>query len=316
MIGWKLKLIKESESERITYKTTTTNCQNNLKWDSVQCHISKAMGGAYFSQPWRALPQNNQENLEFVKSYQPRTEVKHLRILLHGPVGAGKSSFINSVESVLQGRVTGRVMTDAISGCSFTTKYTTYKILKDPENSYSFVFNDIMGFEPKTNTGVNVEDVKLALMGHVREGYKFIPKAQLKQNDQGYNSSPTLDDRVHVLVCVIPAGSVSLISEDVVKKMRDVRLAASEMGIPQLAILTKVDEISPEVKNDVKIGYENKYLWQQVNNFSMLLGIPPNCIFLVKNYNSEVTPNDGINALTLSALRQMLTFGEDFLNNL
>ncbi|XP_059204431.1 interferon-induced protein 44-like [Centropristis striata] len=74
-------------------------------------------------QPWRNLSWNKQEDLTFVRTYQPRhKEVKHLRILLHGPTGAGKSSFINSVDSVLQGRIAGRVQTDAISGKSFTTK--------------------------------------------------------------------------------------------------------------------------------------------------------------------------------------------------
>ena len=43
--------------------------------------------------------------------------------------------------------------------------------------------------------------------------------------DLFYNPPPTLDDRVHVLVSVIPADSISL-SEEVVKEMRDVRLAA------------------------------------------------------------------------------------------
>lgn len=52
----------------------------------------------------------------------------------------------------------------------------------------------------------------------------------MNQGDQGYNSSPTLDDRVHVLVCVIPASSLSILSDEVLKKMREVRLAASEMG--------------------------------------------------------------------------------------
>lgn len=64
-----------------------------------------------------------------MKSYKPRNQdVNHLRILFLGPVGAGKSSFINSIDSVLQGRVTGRGLTDATSGKSFTKKVSIYLI--------------------------------------------------------------------------------------------------------------------------------------------------------------------------------------------
>ncbi|XP_033946001.1 interferon-induced protein 44-like [Pseudochaenichthys georgianus] len=197
----------------------------------------------------------NKENLDFMKSYHPRNkEEKNLRILLHGPVGAGKSSFINSVESTLRGRVTGRVMTDSISGESFTTKYKTFKIRKDPEAFYSFLFDDI----------------KLALTGHVTEGYK---------GDKDYISSPTLDEKVHALVCVIPA------------------------GIPLFAILT--NEACPDVKKDMSNVYKSVYLKEQVDRFSHLHGIPLNCIFLVKNY-----------VQILNALRQMVDYGEHFLNNM
>lgn len=258
-----------------------------------------------------------QENLNFVKSYEPKSkEVKHLRILLHGPTGAGKSSFINSVDSILQDRITGRALTDATPGRSFTQKYTTYKISKGLESFYSFIFSDIMGLEPKTDSGINVEDIQLILRGHVRDNYKFIPEQQLTAGDPAYNPSPTVDDGVHVLVSVVPADSVSLMSEDIVKKMREVRLAASEMGIPQLAILTKVDEACPEVKKNMNNVHKNKFLKEQVDKFSLLLGVPLNCIFLVRNYSSEIKLSGDINALILFALRRMITFGEDFLNSL
>ena len=47
-----------------------------------------------------------------------------------------------------------------------------------------------------------------------------------------------------------------------------------------------------------------------------MLGVPVNCIFLVKNYESEIIMNGDINVLIRSALRQMINFGEDYLNNL
>ena len=53
-----------------------------------------------------------------------------------------------------------------------TLQYKTYKITNGPHGFYSFVFNDIMGLEQKANSGVHVEDIKLALRGHVRDGYK------------------------------------------------------------------------------------------------------------------------------------------------
>ncbi|XP_051244182.1 interferon-induced protein 44-like isoform X2 [Dicentrarchus labrax] len=273
--------------------------------------------GWLFSKPWRTMPKNNEENLEFVKSYQPQNkDVKHLRILIHGQTGAGKSSFINSVESVLKGRVTNRALTDATSGRSFTEEYTTYKIQKESGNFYSFFFNDTMGLENDNDNGIHVEDIKLALKGHVKEGYQFNPKKQLTKSDQHYKSSPTLDDRVHVLVSVCPADKVSLLTDEVIKKMRDIRLAASKMKIPHLAVLTKVDLACPKAKQNINNVYKSDYLKKQVEKFSETLGIPENCIFLVKNYNSEIETNDDINVLILVALRQMVNFGEDFLDNL
>ncbi|GAA6229600.1 interferon-induced protein 44-like [Lates japonicus] len=273
------------------------------------------MGSALFAQPWRELPANNQDSLAFVKSYKPRKEnIKHLRILLHGPAGAAKSCFINSVDSILRERSTSRALTDAISGSSFTQKYKTYKFEKNPGSFYSFVFNDIMGLEK--NRGVHVEDIKLVLKGHVTEGYKFDPELLLTEDNPGYNSTPTVEDRVHVLVSVVPASSVSLITEDIVRKMRDIRLAASEMGIPQLAILTKVDEACPQAKANIKNIYKSKYLKEQVEKFHMLLGIPLNCIFLVKNYDKEFKTDDDITAPIIFALQQMIYLGEDYLNSL
>ncbi|CAJ1076725.1 Hypothetical predicted protein [Xyrichtys novacula] len=268
-------------------------------------------------QPWRQLTESSGDIIRYLGAYHPRNaQFSHLRVLLHGPVGAGKSSFINSVDSALRGRVTGRAATDATSGRSYTLEYKTYKIEKQASSFYSVVFNDIMGLEDNLDNGVQVDDVKLAMKGHVREKHKFNPQNPLSERDFGYNPDPTLDDKVHVLVCVVPVDTVSLLSDGVVQKLRQVRLAARDQGIPQFAILTKVDQACPEVGRDIRNIHKSKYLKKQVEQFSVLLGIPVNCIFLVKNYESESSTSEDISRPILTALKQMVNYGEDYVNDI
>ncbi|XP_039674317.1 uncharacterized protein LOC120570143 isoform X2 [Perca fluviatilis] len=198
---------------------------------------------------------------------------------------------------------------------SFTKKYETHKIKKEGRGKsktyYPFVFNDIMGLEK--GDGVRVDDIILALKGHVKDGYKFNPVSPLSDEDPGYNPRPSPEDKVHVLVWVLSANATK-ITESVLKKMKEIREAASDLGIPQMAIVTHIDAACPETEKDLKNVYKSQYLKKKVYDISASVGIPVNCIFPVKNYSDDIDIDDDVNTLILSALRKIIDFGDDFID--
>ncbi|XP_072301559.1 interferon-induced protein 44-like [Eucyclogobius newberryi] len=271
-----------------------------------------------FDKPWRKISWGNQkeELLNAINRYTPRHGEKHLRVLVYGPVGAGKSSFINSVASALYGRIyiDAAANTSDSTARSFTLKYETHRIYKEEgfsDEPYPFVFNDIMGMEGGDGLGIDPEDIKLAMKGHVKEGYKFNPMSPLAKEDFHYNPNPTIDDKVHVLVLMLSANCPE-IEPSVIDKMKQVRETARDLGIPQIAIGTHVDKACPEIKKDVKNIYQSKSLKTNMEEFSKAVGIPVNCIMGVKNYSEETDNDDDKDTLLLIALKHMVTYGQDF----
>ncbi|XP_047429495.1 interferon-induced protein 44-like [Mugil cephalus] len=269
-------------------------------------------------EPWRQINWGNtQDDLQYLNNYKPQRRDLQLRILLHGPVGAGKSSFINSVKSALQGKLCRQVMVDNIGRGCFTKKYTTYKIEKGNRTIfYPFVLNDMMGLKHagRRNRKIHVKDMKLVMKGKVKDDYTFNPESKIPKNDPCYNNAPTDNDKVHIVVFVIDANTAHLMDSDVVETLCDIRDEATELGIPQVALFTKIDEACREIKTDMKNVYRSKSLQTKIEKFSANVGIPVNCIFPVKNYHSETNLNDDINALILNTLRNIITIADDASN--
>ncbi|KAL2086090.1 hypothetical protein ACEWY4_017149 [Coilia grayii] len=243
--------------------------------------------------------------------------VRHLRFLLHGPVGVGKSSTINTINSTFQGHVNVKALAAAEEGKSFTKCYETYRIMGKGGEQLPFVFNDIMGLENEEKSGVLIDDITSALKGHVKEKYKFNPLTPLCEGDARYNSRPTLDDKVHCLVSVIRADKIGLLSarDVVIEKMRKVREAASHLDIPQVVFMTHVDECCPLVQKDLSHIYSSKKIKQAVQDCSNKLGLPMNCIYPVKNYSEENEVNDEVDCLMLDAIVSAVNFANDFVRD-
>ncbi|XP_028969919.1 interferon-induced protein 44-like isoform X3 [Esox lucius] len=99
-------------------------------------------------------------------------DMEQLRCLLIGPIGAGKSSFINSVKSVFQGYMAHGALAAALSSKGFTNTYKTCYI-RNGTNRLPFALSDVMGLEPSEGYGIHPDDIINALKGHLPNGYKM-----------------------------------------------------------------------------------------------------------------------------------------------
>ncbi|KAL6481246.1 hypothetical protein MHYP_G00093260 [Metynnis hypsauchen] len=260
-------------------------------------------------EPWRQVDWSGKaEILKELGELRPSSNV--LRILLYGPVGAGKSCFINSVQRALIGR-NAMIALENIDAAqtSFTKTITTHKLKKRGGGRYPFVFSDIMGLE--IDEGILIEDIIKVLEGHVLDGYKFDSQAPITWNSPKYNKNPNISDKVHCLVSILPADAISRIDHKLIHKMKKVQQKAGQLGIPQIIVLTKVDKACEMVHKDLRKLHYSKKIKEKVEQGRNELDIALSHIYPVKNYHAEITQNADIDILILMTLRDIVNFASD-----
>ncbi|KAL6485189.1 hypothetical protein MHYP_G00072340 [Metynnis hypsauchen] len=260
---------------------------------------------------WRTVEWKQKPMIEKLRSFKiANDKVSELRFLLYGPVGAGKSSVINTIKSIFERRQFINCLAAAESSKSHTIYYQKYSVAQG--KFFPFAFNDIMGVEKEKCEGVLTDDIISALKGHVKEDYQFFSTHPLSKDSTYYLTNPSLSDMMHCLVNVIPADKLALIKGDFIRKMKAVRQAASRMGMPQVVFLTRVDRACPMTKANLRNIYKSKKIRDKMRKCSNLLGIPTNCIFPVGNYHEETGMNEDINCLMLDALTKIVDWANDY----
>uniref|UniRef100_A0A3B4GFL5 Interferon-induced protein 44-like n=1 Tax=Pundamilia nyererei TaxID=303518 RepID=A0A3B4GFL5_9CICH len=247
---------------------------------------------------------NKTELIEYIKSYKPTvSSVTQPRVLLIGPVGAGKSSFFNSVNSVFRGHVTSQAISGS-SSTSLTTQFRSYSVKAGREGKpLPIILCDTMGLEETKGAGLDIDDLSSILKGHLPERYQFNPSAPLHPEAHSYRTSPGLKDKIHCVAYVIDASKVSIMPTGLEEKLDAIRRKVNLIGIPQLVLLTKVDE-----------GTNTFFLCSviQMQEVGSRLGVPLSCIIPVKNYSEELELDMNCDILLLSAVIQMFRFVDNY----
>ncbi|XP_056586174.1 interferon-induced protein 44-like [Triplophysa dalaica] len=178
-----------------------------------------------------------------------------------------------------------------------------------------FVLRDVMGLEPEKFNGCSTEDIVSAALGHIREKYKFDPKDPLNFGEEHFNTDPTLSEKALCLVYIIDASTVNFTDDKLIEKLTAIRLKLREKGIPQVIVMTKVDEACPLVKKDLKKVHYSAKIREKMQMCSDKVGVPMNSIFPVKNYHEEIDTNDTIDVLILKAIEQIVYNADDRLRD-
>ncbi|KAI4894562.1 hypothetical protein NFI96_021921, partial [Prochilodus magdalenae] len=191
----------------------------------------------------------------------------------------------------------------------------THNMKKREGGRYPFVFRDIMGLETESG-GIRTEDIIKVLEGHILDGYNFNPRSPITLDHPKYKKSPDLCDKIHCLVSIVPADSISRMDSSVFQKMNAVRQKASELNIPQVIVLTKVDKACELINRDLRKLYYSRKIKDKVEESSHKLGISLNNIYPVKNYHAEITRDDSVDVTILMALRDIVYFASDYVDSL
>uniref|UniRef100_A0A671SN90 Interferon-induced protein 44-like n=1 Tax=Sinocyclocheilus anshuiensis TaxID=1608454 RepID=A0A671SN90_9TELE len=200
------------------------------------------------------------ELMEMIRNHKPlMMSVSRVRILMIGPVGAGKSSFFNSINSIFMSRITSKAMSGS-AGTSLTTQFRTYPVKDGREGKpLPFVLCDTMGLEEQTGAGLDIEDISSILQGHVPDRYK----------QRVYRPS-SLQEKIH---CT---------------------MSSSGEG-PSKSLCQFLHQVKGERRSHdhMVCSYRTQseggvVLCLQVQEVSSRLGVPVSCVLPVKNYSQEL----------------------------
>ncbi|OWF46414.1 Interferon-induced protein 44-like [Mizuhopecten yessoensis] len=279
------------------------------------------------AQQWRDEPKFDKQYLntllDDVESYWPLKEfgvpeeaLQHVNILLIGPIGAGKSSFLNSVESVFRGHVSMSAAAGS-RGKSVTSMYRQYPVTASDNRHYlHFQMCDCRGLEDGFSLNKDIEGI---LDGHAPNNYIFNSSSALTSKAHGYIRDPKLKDKIHCVVYVLDSEKysaevgMSFMTEGVKEQITDIMEKVDQRGIPQLILLNKIDNTCAATKENTSAVYRSDLIRQRCFHAANCLGLPPLTVLPMKNHYMELTTSDEVAILALYNLRQMLRSADAYL---
>ncbi|KAL3861467.1 hypothetical protein ACJMK2_007501 [Sinanodonta woodiana] len=265
--------------------------------------------------PWREFEFSDSEldNVrDKIENYSPRStlSVPDAKILLIGPVGSGKSSFVNTINSIFNDTITNQTNSGK-SYNSLTTVYRQHRIQsKRKEGCLRFQLCDTPGLQE--NYGPTDNNLKHLFDGKLPDGCK-VSYVDVNPNIEGFNKRPELKDQVHCVVFVLDATTLEVLGSNIRTQLHSLLRELNTREIPKVIVLTKIDELSKMVEDDVSNVFRCPRVKAAVKRAAEVLGVTLNTVHPIKNYEHEVVLNAKISQLAIVALDQIIGFADNCL---
>lgn len=120
-----------------------------------------------------------------------------------------------------------------------------------------------------------------------------------------------MNTKIHCAVFVLHACHVTTTSESLKESLRTLQAEIADMDIPQVVLLTHVDQVCHAVQEDVKHVYNSPILQQKMQQAAEVVGVPVSYVLPVRNYSSELSVNVNTDILILDAVNHILQAVDD-----
>lgn len=260
--------------------------------------------------PWRH-PSNWNRKLQttLVTEIKQLKPTRKLNLLVFGPIGAGKSSFVNSIVSVSKGRKFAMADTGYTGKSSVTLELHNHG---HGELLSEFNLYDCMGIEPDGGIGMLEQDAMLLLDGHIKNRYEFSKDSCITEESNYFNRNPNAYDQMHCIIFVMSAQNILAgMPKAYVEKIQSLQKSIQRRHIPRILILTKVEHICDEVERDISLMFRSKNVHKAVKTASEMFALPQASIHPVKNYEEDFNVEPRTSIPILFALRQAMYYATD-----
>ncbi|KAK6297496.1 hypothetical protein J4Q44_G00320790 [Coregonus suidteri] len=268
-----------------TYTPTGWSEELEVPFMDVELHRIQSVGDVLLN-PWRELSWTEKERGSLRKnlvSFKPACQsLNRVRVLLMG------------------------------SSWGFIKKLKSYDIRSERGGKpTALTLCDVLALGDGETTGLTLTDALTVIKGHAPEGHKFQSDAPIKAETSGYRPNPSVNDQIHCAVFVLNACQVMTTSEDLTMILRTLQAEISDLDIPQVVLLTHVDQVCHAVQEDVKFVYSSRMLQEKMQKAAEVVGLPVSYVLPVKNYSSELSVSCNTDILLLSAVHHILQAVDD-----